>query len=250
MELDDLRRNWDDLGQVDPLWAILAYPDRHGNRWTTDEFFATGERQVGEYFGILDEVAASPAKAERALDFGCGAGRLTRALMHRFEHVDGVDVAASMIDLARRLNPNPDRVRFHLNERPDLRLIEDDSVDFVVSIVVLQHMSNALKAGYLREFVRVLAPGGIAMFTVPSHADLSPVGIVRRLPNPVQNVYRRRKYGYSSVMEFHNFRRRRVEQTIADAGGRVLAVRREHTAGPPFVSYLYVVTKTADGEHP
>jgi SAM-dependent methyltransferase len=243
MHLDDLKRNWNALGTVDPLWAILAYPERLGNRWSPEEFFATGEAQVGAYFTALDELDVAPPGRGRALDFGCGAGRLTQALATRFDRVDGVDVATSMVDLARRHNTHPDRVAFHLNERPDLRALEDGSYDFILSIVVFQHMSNDLKAGYLREFVRVLAPGGVAMFTVPSHADLSPIGILRRLPNPVQNVYRRRRYGYPAVMEFHTYRRRRVERDLGQAGGQVLAVLPDDTAGPPFTSYLYVVTK-------
>ena len=54
MNLDHLQRNWDDLGATDPLWAILAYPDRHGNKWTPEAFFATGEEWLGGYFDILD----------------------------------------------------------------------------------------------------------------------------------------------------------------------------------------------------
>ena len=185
----------------------------------------------------------APARHVRALDFGCGAGRLTRALAGRFVHADGVDVAPSMIELAQKFHADDPRVAFHLNEKADLGLFADNTFDFLVSIVVFQHMSNDLKAAYLREFVRVLRPGGIAMFTVPSHADLSPIGIVRRLPNPIQNVYRRRRYGYDAVMEFHTFRRAKVEQALRAAGGQVEAVISEDTAGPPFVSYVYVVTK-------
>lgn len=243
MHFDDLKRNWNDLGAVDPLWAILAYPERLGNRWTAEAFFSTGEAQVDAYFAALDTLGVSPGRTESALDFGCGAGRLTRALGRRFTRVDGVDVAASMVEVARRYNTEPDRIVYHLNERPDLGAFDDGTFDFILSIVVFQHMSNELKAAYLREFVRVLAPGGIAMFTVPSHANRSPVGILRRLPNPVQNVYRRRRYGYDAVMEFHTYRRRRVERDLEQAGGRVLAVLPDDTAGPPFVSYVYVVTK-------
>lgn len=243
MNLDQLQRNWDDLGATDPLWAILAYPDRHGNKWTPEEFFATGEEWLGGYFDILDGLGMAPARHVRALDFGCGAGRLTRALAGRFVHADGVDVAPSMIELAQKFHADDPRVAFHLNEKADLGLFADNTFDFLVSIVVFQHMSNDLKAAYLREFVRVLRPGGIAMFTVPSHADLSPIGVVRRLPNPIQNVYRRRRYGYDAVMEFHTFRRAKVEQALRAAGGQVEAVISEDTAGPPFVSYVYVVTK-------
>lgn len=247
MNLDDLRRNWDGLGRIDPLWAILAYPDRHRHGWDGDEaqFFATGRAAVDEVFAMLDRRGLRPASLEDALDFGCGAGRLTQGLAGHVKTVHGVDIARSMIELAESYNRHPDRVRYHLNEAPDLRLFSDESMDVIVSIIVLQHIANTLKQQYLAEFVRVLRPGGVAVLTIPSHADLSVEGIVRRVPNSWQNVYRRRRYGYDSVMEFHPLPRRRVEATIEAAGGRVLHVEREFMAGPRFTSYLYVVGKPA-----
>lgn len=245
MALDDLRRNWNSLGSVDPLWAILAFPENHQNRWDETEFFATGQRAVDEIMALVRRLGFAPDRTERGLDFGCGAGRLTRALGAHLEQVDGVDIAASMIELANDRNTDAERVRFHLNEAADLSLFEDSSFDVVLSIIVLQHIPNDLKSSYLAEFVRVLRPGGVAIFTVPSHADWSPTGIARRLPNRIQNIYRRRAYGYDSVMEFHTLRRRRVERIVADAGGHVLHAEEEPMAGPPFTSYLYVVGKAA-----
>lgn len=249
MDLTHLQRNWDDLGRVDPLWAILADPARHGNRWTRDDFFATGEREVRGYLDLLDELALG-TRRELALDFGSGAGRLSQALSGIYAQVLGVDIADSMTALATRENEernvHPERVRFITNPNDHLGVVDSDSVDLVLSIVVLQHMNNSLKASYLREFVRVLRPGGVAVFTVPSHADRSFTGWVRRLPNPIQNLYRRRRYGYRSVMEFHTMSRADVEAAIRTAGGSVVAVRDDPMAGPPWVSYLYVVVK--DGE--
>lgn len=250
MELGDLQRNWDDLGRVDPMWAILADPRRHGNKWTAEDFFATGETEVRDYLAVLAELGIEPGH-ERALDFGSGAGRLTQALSQTFSHVVGLDIAESMTALARRenvlRNPEPERVHFLTNPSSDLRVVDSESVDLLLSIVVLQHMNNELKSAYLAEFVRVLRPGGVAMFTVPSHADRTLNGLVRRLPNPIQNVYRRHRYGYRSVMEFHTMRRAKVEAAVVAAGGRVVAVQEERMAGPPWKSYLYVVTKPDGG---
>ncbi|EAP99254.1 methylase involved in ubiquinone/menaquinonebiosynthesis-like protein [Janibacter sp. HTCC2649] len=245
MGLDDLRRNWNTLGSVDPLWAILAYPEQHQNRWDEEEFFATGQQAVDEVMTVLDRLGHRPQQHGRALDFGCGAGRLTRALAAHFDRVDGVDIAASMIELAREKNTGHERVQFHLNEAADLSLFDADTFDLLLSIIVLQHIPNEFKKAYLAEFVRVLRPGGVAVFTVPSHADWSPTGVARRLPNRIQNIYRRRAYGYDSVMEFHTLRRRKVEDVITSAGGRILHAEEEPMAGPPFTSYLYVVGKDA-----
>lgn len=245
MSLNELQKNWDGLGRTDPLWAILAYPERHGRKWAGDEdqFFATGRRAVDDVFTRLDTLELRPSRVERALDFGCGAGRLTLGLARHVALVDGLDIAPSMIRLANTYNTVPDRVRYHLNESGDLRAFADDSFDFILSIIVLQHIPNTLTREYLTEFVRVLRPGGVAAFTLPSHGRLTLEGIGRRVPNSWQNVYRRRKYGYEDVMGFYPLRRKRVEDTIMRAGGQILHVEEEHMAGPHFKSYLYVVGK-------
>ncbi|MDN5715807.1 MAG: methyltransferase domain-containing protein [Janibacter sp.] len=247
MTLDDLRKNWDGLGRADPFWAILAYPNRLGGGWQghEEDFFASGEDAVNEIMAALRHHSAFPSRTDRALDFGCGAGRLTQALAQHFDHVDGVDVASSMVDLARQHNRRGDNVDYHLNVAPDLGLFPADTFDFLLSIIVLQHIPNALKVRYLTEFVRVLRPGGVAAFTVPSHGDWSIEGAVRRLPNSWQNVYRRRRYGYEDVMEFHPLRRRKVEQLLRRAGADVVHVEQEYMAGPRYTSYLYVIRKPA-----
>lgn len=247
MNLDDLRRNWDGLGRVDPLWAILAYPERHRGGWEghEDDFFGTGRQAVDEVLAMLARVGATPPSRGRAMDFGCGAGRLTQGLAGHFDRADGVDIASSMVDLARRHNRAGDRVAYHLNEARDLALFDDDTFDFLLSIIVLQHIPNELKRDYLAEFVRVLRPGGVAAFTVPSHGDWSVEGTVRRLPNSWQNVYRRRRYGYDEVMEFHPLRRAKVEAVLREAGAEVVHVEREYMAGPRYTSFMYVVRKRA-----
>jgi SAM-dependent methyltransferase len=242
VKLNDLRDNWDDLGRRDPMWAILADPSRRGNRWSPEEFFATGEDQVAEYLSLITSLGVG-LQRERALDFGCGAGRLTQALGRRFRLVDGVDIAPSMIDLAGRYNTEPDRLRFHVNEEANLRLFDDDTFDLVLSVIVLQHMNNDLKTRYLGEFIRVLRPGGIAVFTVPGHARLSASGMLRLLPNRLLNPSRRRRYGYPSVMEFYPMRRPLVEEAIEAFGATLRAVVEDSLAGPPWESWFYIVQK-------
>ena len=129
-------------------------------------FFATGRQDVNQVLQVLADRGVTVERG-RALDFGCGVGRLTRALAERFDSCDGVDVAASMIERARELNQDGERVRFHHNESADLRLFDDGSFDFVVALIVLQHMQPQLMRGYMREFLRVLRPGAVAFFNVP-----------------------------------------------------------------------------------
>jgi 2-polyprenyl-3-methyl-5-hydroxy-6-metoxy-1,4-benzoquinol methylase len=77
------RRDWDDLALLNPFDSILARFDAAGG-WTEAEFFLEGEKEVSR---VLERCAARgiALRYGRALDFGCGMGRLTRALASRFE---------------------------------------------------------------------------------------------------------------------------------------------------------------------
>ena len=71
MRLARLRRHWDEFGRTDPLWAILTAPDKKGNRWSVDEFLATGREEIAALMAYLDARqlaggrtrAAGPARA-------------------------------------------------------------------------------------------------------------------------------------------------------------------------------------------
>ena len=166
MALNDLRRTWDRLGREDPLWAVLSDPTKRNNRWNAEEFFRTGDVEIRQIFEDLDGRGFNVNRG-RALDFGCGVGRLSQALCAYFDRVDGVDIASSMVKAARKSNKHGARCHYHLNVRHDLRLFDDGSFDLVYSNIVLQHMEPDLARGYIREFMRVLAPGGMAVFQVP-----------------------------------------------------------------------------------
>ena len=167
-ELERLQEHWNAFGEQDPLWAILSDPAKRGRGWEKDleEFFASGRVEVDDVLRVLADRGVALQNG-RALDFGCGVGRLTRALAERFDPCDGVDLAASMIERARELNEDGERMRFHHNPAPDLRLFDDKSFDFILSLIVLQHMEPKLMRGYMREFMRVLRPRGVAFFNVP-----------------------------------------------------------------------------------
>jgi SAM-dependent methyltransferase len=173
MDFKALQEHWNTKGAKDPLWAILSSPDKAGGKWNIAEFFQSGEKEITAVIKYLDGL--HPLRRERALDFGCGVGRLTQALAEHFEEVAGVDVASSMIERAREFNQHDDRCRYFLNEANHLALFESGSFSFVYSNLVLQHMHPRYSIAYMREFVRLLEPGGIALFQAPS--DANPAGV-------------------------------------------------------------------------
>jgi ubiquinone/menaquinone biosynthesis C-methylase UbiE len=156
-------KTWEKWAKKDPLWAILS----SGRRWETEAFFETGRIEVQ---GILDHCRDLDIALQydgTALDFGCGVGRLSRALAGYFGEVIGVDIAPSMIALAKQYNDGP-QFRFFANQEPDLALLPDASVDFIYTSIVLQHIPPLAVKQYVAEFFRILRPGGAMSIHMPS----------------------------------------------------------------------------------
>lgn len=173
MELNELQSNWDEFGKRDPLWAILSYPEKRNGKWDVRKFFESGEREIAGVLEYVGSLGLSLSRS-RALDFGCGVGRLTQALCQHFDECCGVDIAPSMIKLAEEYNGHADRCRYYINQSGNLRLFEDDTFDFIYSNSVFQHMKPEYSKRYIKEFLRVLVPGGVLLFQIPSEPE--PVG--------------------------------------------------------------------------
>jgi SAM-dependent methyltransferase len=167
MDLSELQQVWDRLGEDDPFWAVLTDARFKGGRWDQDEFFALGKAEVAGVMATAEARGMRFAR-EAALDFGCGLGRLTQSLAPLFESVVGVDIAPSMIDRARYLNRFGTKCQYIVNDRSDLTIFPDSSFDLVLSLLVLQHMEPRFSREYISEFVRVVRPGGLVVFQIPS----------------------------------------------------------------------------------
>ena len=246
VRLSTLRRHWDQFGRSDPFWAVLTAPDKKGNRWSTEDFLKTGRDEIAALIAYLDAKGLG-VRRHRALDFGCGAGRLTHALADHFAQVIGVDIAPSMINVARRLHAARVNVEFRVNSSSRLESIESDSIDLVYTLLVLQHMRPRYIREYLAEFVRVLSPGGVLIFQLPTDAAFPVIveggGLKRMLPVQVISIVRAmRRIREFPRMEMYGLARGDVEQLLAGLGAPVVDVRddRAHVADTPGFRYCAV----------
>jgi SAM-dependent methyltransferase len=237
-DLTRLRQVWNELGADDPLWAILSHPEKRGGRWDTEEFFHAGEVEIAG----IDKLCATlgrPGKRSVALDFGCGVGRLTRALASRYAHVIGVDIAASMIAQARELNAHLANARFVENAQPRLDFLGDGSVDFIYSTITLHHIPPPLQRAYISEFARVLAADGIAAFQIASGYSRDWRGLAYRvLPNRLLAPLRRRVHASSAAADLHPLPEQDVRAIAAAAGREVLQAFDINSAGAGFRARL------------
>lgn len=241
-KLEALQRQWDDAGRTDPLWSVLSHAGKDGNRWNVDEFLQTGVDEVEALLAYVRGLGVT-VRPGRALDFGSGPGRLTQALATHFGEVDGVDISPSMIELGRTLNRHGDRVRYHVNDRPDLSLFADGSFDLVYSNITLQHMEPAFSRRYIAEFFRVLRPGGVAVFQVPSKQVGALRKLKRVLPRPALAAYRRLRHGSTPAALMHGIRRDEVIQLVRGHGAEVIDIQVDQLAGKEWESYRYCCRK-------
>lgn len=93
-----------------------------------------------------------------ALDFGCGAGNLTRQLTNLGCTVIAADVSSGFLDLVASRTYEKEVKTFTLNGT-NLEGIADTSLDLVAMYSVLHHVPDYLSL--MKEFLRVLKPGGI-----------------------------------------------------------------------------------------
>jgi SAM-dependent methyltransferase len=240
--LAQLSGSWDELAKADAFWAVLSRPERKGGRWTLDEFVAAGEQEIDEQLERADSVYGLPTRRLQALDFGCGSGRLVHPLASRFERVVGVDVSPAMVEHARRVTAEFDNVELIVNATPTLEMLASGTFDFVYSHLVLQHVPTLrLIEAYVRELVRVTAPGGIALLqaphTIPRAHRLQPLrrfyALLRRLGVPSEFLILRTPL---QPMRMTAIPRERFEAAVVEAGGTVLGVESD---GP--FAYRYAI---------
>jgi SAM-dependent methyltransferase len=162
--LEKLKDDWEGLAERDALWAILTDADKLGGKWDVTDFMATGEAEVATVMRHLERIGFVPDRRGEALDFGCGVGRLTQPLARRFAECVGVDISEEMVRKAVALN-RYEHCRYVANAEPRLPFAAD-SFSFIYSNIVLQHVPPQFSTEYLREFMRVLAPGGVLVFGV------------------------------------------------------------------------------------
>lgn len=176
----------EDFIRREPYFTILTDPRYLSAHRTADaerEFFESGERDVAEMFAIARQRVAANFAPRRALEFGCGIGRIAWALAKRVEHVTAVDRSPAMLAQARRA----------------VNVVytgaAEGTFDLITCILVLQRLPRQRGLDLLRELLDRLDTGGVLVAQVPFHRPRKPLDALRaRVPglNALVNLARRK----------------------------------------------------------
>ena len=110
----------------------------------------------------------------RALDVGCGIGRMEVALASHLGRIDAIDVSAGMIEAARRRCAGLDNVHLAVVSGLDLAAFADGAFDLVLAVDTFPYLVQSgmpLVATHMAEAARVLAPRGDLLVLNFSYRD-------------------------------------------------------------------------------
>jgi ubiquinone/menaquinone biosynthesis C-methylase UbiE len=154
-----MREDWNARAREDAGYYVAF-----GRRDQDDAgFFATATAVINGLEAELRRVPVGERVGWKALEIGCGPGRLMRPMSRHFVEIHGVDVSDEMIGLAREKLRDLPNAHPHVTDGASLAQFDDESFDFVYSYAVFQHIpSRDVVFQYLREIRRVLKTSGLA----------------------------------------------------------------------------------------
>ena len=121
---------------------------------------------LGSEWGYEEDFLAMLRKyadgAQRALEIGCGGGRITATAATLFAHVDAADVSHEMLRACASAVP-ASNVSLHKLDGFTLKEFGDATIDSVYAHDVFVQLASVEVYPYLVEMLRVLRPGGIGI---------------------------------------------------------------------------------------
>jgi SAM-dependent methyltransferase len=145
------------------LWDTCDWSDG-GDQWTNDVRLYRNldpEQWKGTLIQKFINDAIPPDSV--LLEIGPGAGRWTEHLEHHASRLILADISATCLDICRRRFGSDERFEFHLIVDGTLSFIPNDSIDVIWSYDVFVHINPADTENYMREFARILRPGGLVI---------------------------------------------------------------------------------------
>lgn len=159
-------RVWEYYGEKDPYFGVNTIAEMRSeaiDENARNKFFESGEEYVSRIWNEIEEHFVADFKPQRALDFGCGVGRITLPIAKRSKEAVGVDISAAMLKEAEK--------NAEIFEIGNATFIKGDDqlskvsgeFDFVHSFIVFQHINPKVGIPIFKKIVESLSENGVGM---------------------------------------------------------------------------------------
>jgi cyclopropane fatty-acyl-phospholipid synthase-like methyltransferase len=145
MALHTTDREWEKYGNTDPYFGVIV-DERFRQKNLTEQnkraFFETGDQHCAALMEKIRNYHSIDFIPQRALDFGCGVGRVTLPLAKIARQVVGMDISAAMLAEAGKncTEQNINNVTFLKSD--DKLSALTGNFDFIHSSIVFQHIPS------------------------------------------------------------------------------------------------------------
>ena len=162
---------WSHLGIVKPHFSVLTHPDflpenLGGN---IDAFWTSGEGDATDIEKILERHGSGPITQKTCVEYGCGVGRVTSALVRRFSRVHAYDISEGHLAAAQQRLNDIGAANSQLHLCSDSPLDPLEKCDVFFSRIVFQHNPPPVIHHLVKTAFHSLNPGGFAIFQVPTY---------------------------------------------------------------------------------
>lgn len=140
---NDPDRAWEYYGKHDPYFGVLTqdvYRRTRLDEPASQQFFQSGEDLVEQTIHTIRTHLDPEFTPQRALDFGCGVGRVLIPLARMCNSILGVDVSEAMLDEARSNCAAVGVTNATFVTSDDSLTQVSETFDFIHSTIVFQHI--------------------------------------------------------------------------------------------------------------
>ena len=237
---------WEYYGKNDPYFGVLTAENFRKGQLTEEakkHFFETGERYVDDTWTAIEGFFGTGFHPTRAMDFGCGVGRLAIPFARRCDAVVGVDVSESMLETARSNAKEHGLTNATFVQGDDTLSRVTGRFDFVHSFIVFQHIPPSRGLEILRRQIDLLTDDGIGAlhFTYAFGSTMTPAKrrqIVARQRFPLLNTLASLVKGKTvePTMEMNEYDVNELLKTLQESGCHDVHLRFSETShrGHPF----------------
>ena len=159
-------REWEKFGEQNPYFGVLAEQKFQQSSLSIEakqEFFQSGFDEINQVVQNIKEYIDPAFEISRALDFGCGVGRLVIPLAQIADSVTGVDVSDAMLREAQS-NCNAQGIKNARLVKSDAHLTSlEGKYNLIHSYIVFQHIPANRGAIIFSQLLSYLSEGGVGV---------------------------------------------------------------------------------------